>query len=490
MVSGRSMEPTLYNDDLVITRKQASYDIGDVVAFRVEGGMVIHRIVGGNGHDGFELQGDNNAWVDTWRPTTEEIVGKQWLHLPGKAAWLRWLQDPARMTGLFGGVAALGLVKVGNDTKKRKRRRDGGHMKASDSQQSGGPGFPGLSRATVALGVAAATTLLLGVAAFSALRAPSTKSAFVARAAYEHVGAFDYLVRAAPSTLYPSGSIGPVTAPPGGAVSQVELPPLYTKLTRSADIGFNYTFKADAVSDLRGEIGATLQVKAQGEGGWVVRQELAPPEPFEGAQAGIRIPLDLAPIQALIARIEEETGFTATAYELAVVPSVRLTGSAGGEAIDESFAPAFRIVYTKTTLSFDSALLRTEPKTLGSTVVEKQTWLLGLPVGPARFAVVLLTAIGLGATGLLAAVVFLGLWQPEVERVRTRYGTKLVSVTAAKTGANRVQVARLEDLAMLAQRDGRIIFSRQTPEGEVYFVPDGATTYEYARLRETAGEEV
>jgi hypothetical protein len=50
-------------------------------------------------------------------------------------------------------------------------------------------------------------------------------------------------------------------------------------------------------------------------------------------------------------------------------------------------------------------------------------------------------------------------------------------------GVNRVQVGRLQDLAMLAQRDGKVIFNQQSPDGDRYFVPDGLVVYEYSEPR-------
>jgi hypothetical protein len=68
----------------------------------------------------------------------------------------------------------------------------------------------------------------------------------------------------------------------------------------------------------------------------------------------------------------------------------------------------------------------------------------------------------------------------EPMRVRARYHTRLVPVTDAHlNGSNRVQVASLEHLAVLAARDGGVIFSQRSAAGDTYFVPDGTTTYEY-----------
>ena len=49
IVSGHSMEPTLYTGDLVVVHQRDEYSVGDMVAFEIEGGsQVIHRIVGGS----------------------------------------------------------------------------------------------------------------------------------------------------------------------------------------------------------------------------------------------------------------------------------------------------------------------------------------------------------------------------------------------------------------------------------------------------------
>src|SRR5687768_2881473 len=74
VVVGKSMEPTLEHDDLVLVRKASDYRRGDVVAFRIRAGepaagtMVIHRIVGGSADDGFVTRGDNTDESDVWRP--------------------------------------------------------------------------------------------------------------------------------------------------------------------------------------------------------------------------------------------------------------------------------------------------------------------------------------------------------------------------------------------------------------------------------------
>lgn len=90
IVSGQSMEPTYYTGDLVVSRC-GPVEVGDVVVYNppdVEGARIIHRIVGGDAAEGWIIQGDNNDFLDPWRPTEENILGSSVLHLPhvGKVA--------------------------------------------------------------------------------------------------------------------------------------------------------------------------------------------------------------------------------------------------------------------------------------------------------------------------------------------------------------------------------------------------------------------
>lgn len=129
MVAGHSMEPTMYTGDLALAWQQDSYAVGDVVTFRVEeGGMVIHRVIGGNGVDGYRMQGDNNGWVDQWEPTHAQVQGKALFFVPRLGAVFGYLQDPLRIAiavGLFFGYISLAgafLSKSGGGSRERRRR--------------------------------------------------------------------------------------------------------------------------------------------------------------------------------------------------------------------------------------------------------------------------------------------------------------------------------------------------------------------------------
>ena len=111
IVSGSSMEPLMRTGDLALVHRRPSYGIGDVVAYRIPkdhvgGGMlVIHRVIGGNGGDGYVLQGDNREHPDMWRPRHADVIGNLVVHVPHLGTALFLLRTPlvlATAMGLFG----------------------------------------------------------------------------------------------------------------------------------------------------------------------------------------------------------------------------------------------------------------------------------------------------------------------------------------------------------------------------------------------------
>jgi signal peptidase I len=111
LVSGTSMEPTYDTGDLVITQRQDSYAVGDIVQFRVKRALLIHRIVGGDPVDGFLVRGDNNDVEDGFRPTPATIEGKAWLHLSGVGRAVVIIRQPLPLAICTWGAATFFLFR-------------------------------------------------------------------------------------------------------------------------------------------------------------------------------------------------------------------------------------------------------------------------------------------------------------------------------------------------------------------------------------------
>ncbi len=146
IVSGRSMEPTYYTGDLVVSRC-GPVDVGDVIVYNppdVGGARVIHRIVDGNAEDGWLVQGDNNDFLDPWQPTEDQILGHAVLHLPqvGKIAGL--LVSPLTWISLL--IVALAIVVwPGKDDEEPVEDGDPAVDREGETQGPPGAAEPGLT---------------------------------------------------------------------------------------------------------------------------------------------------------------------------------------------------------------------------------------------------------------------------------------------------------------------------------------------------------
>ena len=114
-VRGSSMLPTYEHGDLVVVESVASYEVGQVVAYRVPAGelvgagqIVIHRIIGGDPTHGFTMQGDNNSAPDPWLPKQTDMVGIATFRLENAGRLIYFVQQPV----ILGGLASAIMVTV------------------------------------------------------------------------------------------------------------------------------------------------------------------------------------------------------------------------------------------------------------------------------------------------------------------------------------------------------------------------------------------
>lgn len=110
IVSGGSMEPTYFDGDLVIARDMDP-SVGEVIIYAPEalgGAQVVHRIIGGDAESGWELQGDNNDFVDPYLPTADEVKGVVVVHYANLGRLSALLLNP--LVWAFVLVIAIGLL--------------------------------------------------------------------------------------------------------------------------------------------------------------------------------------------------------------------------------------------------------------------------------------------------------------------------------------------------------------------------------------------
>src|SRR6185312_16162965 len=358
MVSGTSMQPTYFTGDLVLTRKQSGYAKGDIVAYHVPqgqpgaGNVVIHRVVGGNATDGYEMRGDNRNADDSWHPKPADAVGRAWLHIPQAGKWLAYFQRPLPFGLLIGFIGAGGFI---GKSKVRRRRRNG-RLKDMGKQNGTGGGLPAPAWLIDIFGALCLIVVGSAFVGARAFRTDTHKTQTVERLSYDETAAYDYTAHVTPSSLYPTGVIGPVTADGAATIFSPETPTL--------DLGVKYALKptnSPPALDFKGEISAVAKISS-GESGWSKTINVLPATPFSGMSTEVQLPIDLPQIQALIKTIETETDFAASSYSVVVTPKVHIAGRLGSNAVDETFAPPFTITLSKSEVTLDPSLSRSEPK--------------------------------------------------------------------------------------------------------------------------------
>lgn len=130
VVDGTSMQPRFHTGDVVIVRRHASYHLGDIVAVKVDGGEVIHRLVAGNASTGWRTKGINRRTMDSWVIPNDHILGAQWVFLPGAGNWTGWVRQP-QGAGIAAAAIAILCALVPS---KRRRSRGGTTLERSVKQ--------------------------------------------------------------------------------------------------------------------------------------------------------------------------------------------------------------------------------------------------------------------------------------------------------------------------------------------------------------------
>lgn len=483
-VTGESMQPTLNGGDLAIVRERAGYKVGDVIAFRADGGIVIHRIVGGDAEQGFTVQGDNQDTTDAWAPKPENILGAMWFYVPLVGYVFDTLQEPFVLSAIFGGLAVVTFV--GADVRRRRRLAAqpyewlAGAQPVNIVEPEGQAGS--FQLAIVALLITSGLTIAAAAAAFYSLREPAHEQKFAETASYEQTAKFDYVAHMEPSTLYPSGLVRPTDS---------ERQPLYTKLAQAIDVLIDYNFTSPHATDVDGSMTAELTVSAKD--GWSKTQPLAAAKTFEGASTSAVATVNLRDVMNLIDTVENETGVKAASYEVSVSPTFQTIGNVNSTSISETFTPSFRLDVNRSQITTQSDPIQHSTNSIGSMSNEKHYFEIPggrVSVATARVIASAATIAGILASVTFAAIVFLGAGRSEAERIRARYGSKLVSVVSADVddGARWIRVGSIKDLARLVENDREPIFYRSLGTGETqYFVVSRSLIYEYRlapRVRE------
>lgn len=460
IINGNSMSPMLHSGDLVLVRADSVYEIGDVVAYQhPDVGAIIHRIVTRDG-DTFILQGDHNAWLDSYQPTPQDVLGKLWWHLPNVGTWIKYLRSPLMIAI---GVALLGFLFMTSflSTSPRTARLS--------------PQLQGAIKEIVLVGLIAVFvgTMIFAVFAFTQ---PSTLT-IQNDIPYKQSGVFEY------SAAAPVGLFDGESASSGMPI----FPEIMDSLT------FNFTYHLGAAQPI--QINGSYRVIAEVSdvSGWQRTLVLQPDTTFRGNHFVAHFALDVNQVLALTNDFESLTALTRRQYTVRVIPQVTVDGQIDESPLSESFAPVLAFQLDGTHLR----LIKNDPKMPDVLYPAQEGSITLTHVEPNRmslvgfqFEVETMRAVAiLSVTGSLAALMIVGAMmltaqqRSESERIAWQYAPLLVELGEAyEPSANVIELQTMDDLGKVAHTHNLMIWHAKG-ESDHYYVKRDEKIYHYQTKR-------
>lgn len=439
IIDGNSMEPGFYLGDLALMRGRASYQIGDAVTYKNAemGRFVFHRIVNVD-QDRFILQGDNNTWLDSYRPTQDEIIGKLWIHLPKFGTLVQWARQPLILAlgcGLFGGIMMTSLLR---EPSRQKRRKPNDSFGLEDILKLG---------LYISVFLAA---VFLGLSIFAFTR-PLTRSEETFQ--YQQDGLFFYSAAAAPGVYE------------GNIVRTGD--PLFPKLGCVMDVGLAYNLAGAGLQDVVGTHQLFARILDE-QSGWQRTLPLEAETAFSGASYFSAARLDLCQVQTLVASMEEQTGMRPSTYTLEIIAQSNFAGTLNGNPIFDSFDTSMVFKFDKVHFYLVSEITPGEPLQVtkpgisgGLVQVSNTISLFGFELTVLNIRFFSLAGLGFSLVSTLAlGFYFLQGFKPGPDAlIRLKYGRLIMDTRGLDFPQNLpvVDVASIDDLARLAERQNALI---------------------------------
>ncbi len=479
VTEGVSMEPRFHAGDLALVRREGSYHVGEIVAYRsnVFHTIVLHRIIARTGNR-YVFKGDNNNFVDFEHPTSSQLLGALWLQIPGAGARLESIRSPL----LVGALIAVATLLFAGAAFTRRRRR---HLRERRSGESGSPpparrpSAPG-GPAAVVLAVGVVALLPFLVLALVAFSRPTTALQPV-NVPYRQSGRFSYSAAATPGPSYPRNRV-------------VTGDPIFTRVVKSVDFAFAYRFDSAERHSLEGS--ASLYATLESTTGWRKTMRLAPASSFGGDSTSVAATLSVESVLALVAQVQRTLGVSGS-YTLTIVPRVGASGRVAGAPLHASFSPPLKFslnaLEIAPILSPAGSAASARPAAAAFSPAQShfvatrsyQPVMLSLKVGRVSVSAARRIAVGGIAIVLCVLLTVLAFVRPrprdEAAAIRARYGRMIVPVERVwqPPEVAVIDVADIEALARIAERYERSILHEVTEDGDAFWVTDESGHFRY-----------
>jgi signal peptidase I len=462
IVNGNSMEPRFHLGDLIIVRKAANYQVGDAVTYQNSelNNYVFHRIINTE-LDRFILQGDNNSWIDSYQPNREEIIGKLWVHIPYLGKAIEWIRAPinlAIVVAIFGGILMAGMIQPASQQSKAKNK--------PFNKNIGGT----IEGAFIVIGIFALAFLSLGIFAFTR---PITRTADSIQ--YQQEGSFFYSAAGTPG-VYDTETV---------RVGE----PIFPGLTCQLNVGFTYSLLGGQAEGTSGSHQLYARILDE-QSGWQRTIPLVSETAFGGNSYSTLAPVDLCQVESIVNMVEQETGLNSNLYTLEIISHITMTSNISGIQINDTFEPSLVFRFDKVHFFLASNNEGTDSfHTIKAGVANNSQLqvntisILGWKISVQTVRGISLLGLGLalGASLIPGWYLFVQSRQNQEALIRFKYGGLLMDIFEGYIEPTRqiIDVASIDDLAKLAERQNTMILHMRLNFLHYYMVQVNGTTYRH-----------
>jgi len=472
VINGNSMEPDFQVGDLVITRRSVDYNLDQRVVYKhPQIGYVFHRIVDENA-SGFILKGDNNDWLDTYQPSTSDILGKYWFDIPGAGNIIVSLRQPSIFV-LFVLLISLILASIFLLPENILRKRKKGKRKRMNEKQP--PRTNGVNQQEILLLllIIAITSIIISIFSFSK---PITIY-IDDNITYKHIAEIEY------SANDPAG----IYDQPGVITGD----PVYPGLECNINLSFSYDLLFIPPTGANGTIingEITLRSEIEDDDGWTRTFLLIPEYKFSDTSVNAHPSLNICRILDLVAEKELKTGVDGGSYRLSILPEIELSGMVGGKPFQEDFLPEIQF-------QLDDMVFRVANNGEGlkqeveGTITREREISNFIMIFNRQVEVLLMRRIAITMLGLtiLAAIYpawsFINEWKISgSSRIRIQHQPIMIDIKAGSIKLKNFTVIDLEsitDLKKLAERYGAMMMHEVRGNKHSYLITDENFLYRF-----------
>ena len=392
ITAGTSMLPDFVRGDLVITKKQDNYHVGEAVLYKDQFiPNIFHRIVDLDSTK-FVLQGDNNDWLDTYRPTKDEIKGALWIHIPGVGNFVEKLKTPVgiAITALVLSIIVIsstGIIHFSDEENIESINEV--KTKETIMQKQDVSFFNRFSDTQVS--ILSFVGILFMLAGFLTILGFSKPHEYTTNVEirFTHKGQFSYTGTADPS-IFDSDTLQPGE-------------PIFQQTNDSFDVIYDYEFSGNDITNTQGTYSLSLVLSSQN--GWQKTIQMITDEPFEGSEIDITGTVDLIEIRNLLEDVQEKTGIRSSNYVMKIDILVMLSSEITEIPITEIHSEQFNFSYGTTQITLAqplNTLTISEPQYLLKQVDKRST--VQIPFIGITVDTYQLRVIGIGSLSIVTSI--------------------------------------------------------------------------------------